>query len=58
MRPNPALQTENVAEYLLYIYQIEALLRTMDLDISRIEHELLAPSFSDPEQLQIGRAHV
>ncbi|MFN5506605.1 MAG: DUF4924 family protein [Flavobacteriia bacterium] len=52
MRPNPALQTENVGEYLLYIYQIEALLRTLDLDISRIEHELLSPSFSDPEQLQ------
>jgi hypothetical protein len=51
MRPNPILQTENVAEYLLYIFQLEALVRTLDLDISRIEHELLAPSFADPEQL-------
>ena len=51
MRPNPILQTENVAEYLLYIFQLEALVRTLDLDISRIEHELLAPSFSNPEQL-------
>ena len=47
MRPNPKLQTENVAEYLLYIFQLEALVRTLDLDISRIQHELLAPSFSD-----------
>jgi hypothetical protein len=51
MRPNPKLQTENVAEYLLYIFQLEALVRTLDLDISRIQHELLAPSFSDAEQL-------
>ena len=51
MRPNPKLQTENVAEYLLYIFQLEALVRTLDLDISRIQHELLAPSFPDAEQL-------
>lgn len=52
MRPNPALQNENVAEYLLYIYQIEALLRTLDLDINRIENELLAPAFTNSDQLQ------
>ena len=52
MRPNSALQTENVAEYLLYIFQIEALVRTLDLDISRLENELLAPAFADPAQLQ------
>ena len=52
MRPNPALQNENVAEYLLYIFQIEALVRTIDLDITRLENELLAPAFTDPTQLQ------
>jgi hypothetical protein len=52
MRPNPALQTDNVAEYLLYIFQIEALVRTIDLDITRLENELLAPAFTDPAQLE------
>ena len=52
MRPNPNLQNENVAEYLLYIFQIEALIRTLDLDINRLETELLAPAFPDPTQLQ------
>ncbi len=52
MRPNPALQNENVAEYLLYIFQIEALVRTVDLDITRLENELLAPAFTDPSQLE------
>ncbi len=52
MRPNPALQNENVAEYLLYIFQIEALLRTIDLDVTRLENELLAPAFTDPTQLE------
>jgi|GEM_PF-167677 len=52
MRPNPALQNENVAEYLLYIFQIEALVRTINLDITRLEHELLAPAFTDPSQLE------
>lgn len=51
MRPNPALQNENVAEYLLYIFQIEALVRTIDLDIKRLENELLAPAFTDPAKL-------
>ena len=46
MRPNPALQNENVAEYLLYIFQIEALVRTIDLDLTRLENELLAPAFT------------
>lgn len=52
MRPNPALQNENVAEYLLYIFQIEALVRTVDLDITRLENEFLAPAFTDPSQLE------
>ena len=52
MRPNPHLQEENVAEYLLYIYQIEAMVRTLDLDLQRIEQALLAPAFSDAVQLQ------
>jgi hypothetical protein len=51
MRPNPNLQNENVAEYLLYIFQIEALIRTLDLDINRIETELLAPAFPNPDHL-------
>lgn len=52
MRPNPALQLDNVAEYLLYIFQLEALVRTTGLDINRIEQELLAPAFTDPTQLE------
>ena len=51
MRPNPNLQNENVAEYLLYIFQIAALIRTLDLDINRIETELLAPAFPNPDHL-------
>lgn len=47
MRPNRALQQENVAEYLLYLYQIEAMVRTLDLDIAKIEEVILLPTFSD-----------
>ena len=32
---------ENIAEYLLYMWQIEDLIRAYDLDLDRIEHEII-----------------
>lgn len=52
MKPNPALQTENVAEYLLYVYQIEALVRSLDFNVETIDQQLIAPVFEDPKQRQ------
>lgn len=52
MKPNPALQSENVAEYLLYMYQLEAMVRSLDFNIDLIDQQLLAPAFEDPNQRQ------
>jgi len=50
MKPNPALQFENVAEYVLYLYQIEAMIRTLDFNLDLIDQQLIAPAFQDPKQ--------
>lgn len=52
MKPNTALQSENVAEYLLYIYQLEAMVRSLDFNIDLIDQQLLAFAFEDPNQRQ------
>ncbi|MEN9742881.1 MAG: hypothetical protein RLZZ65_686 [Bacteroidota bacterium] len=51
MRPNPALKTANIAEYLLYIYQIEALLRSLNLDLDLIKAQFLVPSTQNEQEL-------
>lgn len=51
MRPNSALKESNIAEYLLYIYQIEAMVRSFDLDLALIKNQLLIPGSKSPEEL-------
>ncbi|MCC8113748.1 MAG: DUF4924 family protein [Bacteroidales bacterium] len=41
---------ENVAEYILYMWQIEDLIRANDLDISKIEANIIDKSNLDPAQ--------
>ncbi len=41
---------ENVAEYILYMWQIEDLIRANDLDISKIETNIIDKSNLDPAQ--------
>ena len=36
MRPTESKKTENVAEYILYLFQIEDLVRSLNLDIELI----------------------
>lgn len=38
------LRNENIAEYLLYMWQVEDLLRAFNLDIERLQTSLIAPS--------------
>lgn len=52
MKPNPSLQTENVAEYVLYIFQIEAMIRSLSFDLDQIDAQLITPSFADSKQRQ------
>jgi hypothetical protein len=52
MKPNPSLQTENVAEYVLYIFQIEAMIRSLSFDLNQIDTQLITPSFTDSIQRQ------
>ena len=51
MRPNSALKESNIAEYLLYIYQIEAMVRNFNLDLELIKNQLLIPGSKSPEDL-------
>lgn len=45
------LRNENIAEYLLYMWQVEDLLRAFNLDIERLQTSLIAPSpTSDDEK--------
>ncbi|MFM8596507.1 MAG: DUF4924 family protein [Flavobacteriales bacterium] len=53
MRPNTALKESNIAEYLLYIFQIEAMVRSLSLDIDLIEKQLLLPASKSPEEFQL-----
>ncbi|MDE6208028.1 MAG: DUF4924 family protein [Muribaculaceae bacterium] len=43
---------ENIAEYLLYMWQIEDLIRANDLDIDKIKKSIIEKTVSDPETLR------
>lgn len=45
------LKEQNIAEYLLYMWQIEDLLRANDLDIDKIEKQLIA-HYDQPEDVK------
>lgn len=44
------LRKENIAEYLLYMWQIEDIIRANDLDIEKIERNVIDPHHLDPAQ--------
>lgn len=46
---------ENIAEYLLYMWQLEDILRAYDLDIERIYAQLVAPTNHTEEEKQQAR---
>jgi hypothetical protein len=52
MRPTESKKVENVAEYILYLFQIEDLVRSLNLDMERIKSEILEPAIRDEFQLQ------
>ncbi|AEA44760.1 DUF4924 family protein [Fluviicola taffensis] len=47
---------ENVAEYVLYMYQIEDLIRAYQFDLDRIMKEVVAPNLPDSSFLERYRA--
>ena len=51
MRPTESKKTENVAEYSLYLFQIEDLVRSLNLDMDLIKSQVLAPAIRDEFQL-------
>lgn len=51
MQPNLALKESNVAEYLLYIYQIEAMVRSFNFDLDLINNQLLIPGSKTSDEL-------
>lgn len=53
MKPNANLQTENVAEFLLFIFQIEAIIRSYGLDINLIDKEFLKPALEKADDYQL-----
>lgn len=42
----------NVAEYLLYMWQVEDIIRSFRFDLDAIEYSLIRPSFPDEKQAQ------
>jgi hypothetical protein len=51
MRPTESKKTENVAEYILYLFQIEDLVRSLNLDMDLIKSQVLEPAIRDEFQL-------
>ena len=47
---------ENVAEYILYMYQIEDLIRAYQFDLDRIVKEVVEPNLPDRAYLERYRA--
>jgi hypothetical protein len=41
---------DNIAEYLLFMWQVEDLLRAYDLDIDKVEQSLVTPVYHSPEE--------
>jgi hypothetical protein len=52
MRPTESKKIENVAEYLLYLFQIEDLVRSLQLDMDLIKSQVLEPAIRDEFQLK------
>jgi hypothetical protein len=50
MLPNDQLLNENVAEYILLMYQMEDLARAYDLDLDRLMEEYFLPQLNDDER--------
>ena len=50
MQISRKLKQENIAEYLLYMWQVEDLIRAYGLDIERIDSEYIAKFQLDQEQ--------
>jgi hypothetical protein len=40
---------DNIAEYILYMWQIEDIIRAFDFDIEKIEHNLIRQNYQDEE---------
>ena len=47
------LKEKNIAEYLIYMWQIEDLIRANDCDVDRIEENIVSRKASIWEQLSI-----
>lgn len=43
-------KSDNIAEYLLYMWQIEDLLRACELDIERVQQSIIEPTFQTEEE--------
>ena len=41
-------QQENIAEYILYMYQVEDVIRAYDLDLDRLINEFISPQLNNP----------
>lgn len=55
MKTASALKRENIAEYLLYMWQIEDLIRSMGLDLMRIRKEIVdaTPGLTEEERKEL-----
>lgn len=55
MKTASALKRENIAEYLLYMWQIEDLIRSMGLDLTRIRKEIVdaTPGLTEEERKEL-----
>ena len=49
-------QKENISEFLLFLWQMEDLLRGIEFDMSRLDAEILPAIIDDNERLRISRA--
>lgn len=43
---------ENIAEYLLYMWQIEDIIRAFGFDLERIEYNLIRENYQDEDEIQ------
>ncbi len=46
---------ENIAEYLLYMWQVEDLLRACELDIDKIKQSIIVPVYQTMEEREKAR---
>lgn len=50
MRIAEAKRKENIVEYILYMWQIESLIRANDLDLQKINEKLIQPQVKDQKE--------